>query len=83
MKKDKVIDSYSFGEFCEKVQEAILDGWRFDFSNNATYPTTFGSYYTVILVKDEEVAEELIVPQSVVIEEPQPVKKSRKSASSE
>ena len=39
----KAIETYSLFEFCQKVQESILQGFRFDFESNQNFPTAFGS----------------------------------------
>lgn len=47
------IDAYYLGEFCALVQDAIQQGYVFDFESNERYPTAFGSNYTVVMVKKE------------------------------
>lgn len=37
------IEAYSLFEFCQLVQNAILEGWKFDFESNEHFPTAFGS----------------------------------------
>ncbi len=44
------IDSYSFFEFCQKVQEEIIKGWRFDFDTNQNFPVQMGTFLTCGLV---------------------------------
>ena len=51
------IDAYQLGEYSQKVQDAILDGYVFDFDSNENYPTSFGSFYHAVMVKAEEVQE--------------------------
>lgn len=54
----KEVTSYSFYEFCRDAQEAILQGYRFDFDSNANFPQQFGSMLTAIMVlKVEPVPE--------------------------
>ena len=45
------IEAYSLFEFCQLVQNAILDGWTFDFNNNDLFPTAFGSLLVAGMVK--------------------------------
>lgn len=54
----KEVTSYSFYEFCRDAQEAILQGYRFDFDSNANFPQQFGSMLTAILVKEENIKKE-------------------------
>lgn len=53
----KRIDSYSFMEFCQLVQEAIKDGYSFDFDSNENFPQQMGTFITCGLVKEVEAAE--------------------------
>lgn len=48
------IDAYQLGEYSQKVQYAILDGYVFDFDSNENYPTSFGSFYHCVMVKVSE-----------------------------
>ena len=50
----KKIESYSLYEFCQQVQEAILEGWRFDFNSNELFPTAFGSMLVTGMVKAQD-----------------------------
>jgi hypothetical protein len=56
----KRIETYSLYEFCDKVQEAIKEGWVFDFESNENFPTAFGSLIVagMVKVKVEEVNED-------------------------
>jgi hypothetical protein len=47
----KKIETYSLYEFCEKVQQSIIEGWRFDFESNELFPTAFGSMLVTGMVK--------------------------------
>lgn len=75
----RTVDSYSFAEFCKMIQELIKEGFEFDFDSNENYPTTFGSYYHVIMVKkdvevkqfSEEVVTEAPVTEEVAVSEPE------------
>ncbi len=63
--KTKSIEAYSLFEFCQKVQEAITEGWRFDLETNANAPTSFGAYLHAIMVKaEDEVVTEVAQPLS-------------------
>jgi hypothetical protein len=44
------IEAYSLFEFCQLVQNAILDGWKFDFDTNENFPTSFGSFLVAGMV---------------------------------
>ena len=44
------VEAYSFFEFCQKVQQAINDGYRFDFDSNENFPQIYGSYLTCGMV---------------------------------
>jgi hypothetical protein len=54
------IEEYSFHEFLDKFQTAVLDGYRLDLESNERFPQRFGTLSTVILVK-ENLAEEKVV----------------------
>jgi hypothetical protein len=47
----KKIETYSLYEFCQAVQQSILEGWRFDFESNENFPTAFGSMLITGMVK--------------------------------
>jgi len=47
------IEAYSLFEFCQLVQNAILEGWRFDFDNNDHFPTAFGSLLVAGMVSNQ------------------------------
>ncbi len=49
----KKIETYSLYEFCQAVQQSILEGWRFDFESNENFPTAFGSMLITGMVKPE------------------------------
>ena len=50
----KEVTSYSFYEFCRDAQEAILQGYRFDFESNERFPQAFGSLMTAGMIKVNE-----------------------------
>jgi hypothetical protein len=78
----KRIETYSLFEFCQQVEQSIIEGWRFDFNSNEMFPTAFGSMLVTGMVKTEEVTAEIIeVSDNVIndiIEEVQQVKRGRK-----
>lgn len=47
----KRIDSYSFMEFCQLTEQAIKEGYSFDFESNENFPQMMGSFITCGLVK--------------------------------
>ena len=55
----KEINEYGFDSFCRTMQDALKDGWVFDFDNNAGYPTSFGTFYTAVLVKQQEALKDV------------------------
>ena len=64
--KIKKIETYSLYEFCQVVQQSIIDGWRFDFESNDLFPTAFGSMLVTGMVKAED---KISVPSQLIIEE--------------
>lgn len=68
--KTKTIECYDFPEFCKLMQEAIQDGYEFDFESNERFPTSFGGYYNVILVKKH--AEQEPFDKNNFVNEPEP-----------
>lgn len=46
------VEAYSFFEFCQKVQQAINEGYKFDFDSNENFPQIYGSYLTCGMVRD-------------------------------
>ena len=78
----KRVEAYSLMEFSQKVQEAILEGYRFDFDSIQNCPQSFGSYLSAGMLKGvpkvqakevaEEVTEEVTreVTEKVVQEQP-------------
>jgi hypothetical protein len=49
----KKIETYSLYEFCQAVQQSVIEGWRFDFDSNELFPTAFGSMLVTGMVKAE------------------------------
>jgi hypothetical protein len=69
--KIKRIETYSLYEFCQAVQQSVIEGWRFDFESNELFPTAFGSMLVTGMVKAEEKPE-------VVVQDNTEVKRGRK-----
>lgn len=91
MKETLNIETYSLFEFCQKVQESILQGWKFDFESNANFPTMFGSMLVCGMVKSSEQEDDKVkdgVPEVKIevvpeeVKEEQPKKVGRKSLAS-
>lgn len=80
----KQIETYSLYEFCQAVQQAVLDGYRFDFDSNSRFPQAFGSLMTAGMVKvseikAEESGQEIVAAEvQQVIEDKPVVKPGRK-----
>lgn len=54
MIEKKQIEAYHLAEFCQLVQEKFQEGFTFDFKDNAHYPTSFGTFFTATMIKQEE-----------------------------
>ncbi len=63
----KRIETYSLYEFCQAVQQSVIEGWRFDFESNDLFPTAFGSMLVTGMVKKPE--DKVLVPSQLIIEE--------------
>jgi hypothetical protein len=73
----KRIETYSLYEFCKEIEQAILEGYRFDFNSNELFPTAFGTMLVTGMVKDED---KISSPQTLITEEiAQPTKRGRKA----
>ena len=48
------ITGQGLADFLRGVEEQFNAGYRFDFERNETYPQSFGSYYHVVLVKEDK-----------------------------
>lgn len=59
------IEQHSLWEFLKDVQEATLKGYVLDLDTNEYFPQSYGSYYSVTLVKD--LGEVKIVAQDVPV----------------
>lgn len=58
--KVKHVEAYSLFEFCQKVEDAFNAGFKFDFKTNAHVPTSYGTYYTTMMVSDAKEAEKAV-----------------------
>lgn len=56
----KRIETYSLYEFCKAVQEAVVEGWRFDFDSNELFPTAFGTMLVAGMVKAQPKQPEVV-----------------------
>lgn len=65
MKNTKHIEAYSFHEFLQAFQEAVLQGYRVDVETNEHFPQKYGDYLSAIVVADE-VAENTQVQEQPV-----------------
>lgn len=79
----KRIETYSLYEFCQAVQQSIIEGWRFDFESNELFPTAFGSMLVTGMVKGKEQTQEVIEDKTEVViedysEDKPEVKRGRK-----
>lgn len=60
--KTKRIEAYSFHEFLQSYQEAVLEGFRLDIETNEHFPQKFGDYLAVVLVDAESQVEPAVEP---------------------
>lgn len=60
----KRIETYSLYEFCKAVQEAVVEGWRFDFDSNDLFPTAFGTMLVAGMVKAETKQPEVVAEEA-------------------
>lgn len=79
----KRIETYSLYEFCQAVQQSIIEGWRFDFDSNELFPTAYGSMLVTGMVKAETSTEDkpdVIVQNNteVITQDNTEVKRGRK-----
>ena len=75
----KRIETYSLFEFCDKTQQAILEGWRFDFKSNENAPIAFGSMLVTGMVKEEAKTESSVEDKpEVIVQDNTEVKRGRK-----
>ena len=76
----KQIETYSLYEFCQAVEQAVIDGYRFDFESNERFPQAFGSLMTAGMVKvseikAEESGQEIVAAEVQQVTEDKPVVK--------
>jgi hypothetical protein len=75
----KKIETYSLYEFCQAVQESVIEGWRFDFNSNELFPTAFGSMLVTGMVKEEAKTENSVEDKpEVIVQDNTEVKRGRK-----
>lgn len=78
------IEEYSFAEFLNDFQTAVLDGYRLDLESNDNFPQKYGSHLTVTLVEAEAIVAEVVaaVEQAVtdVVPQVSPVRRRRSTA---
>jgi hypothetical protein len=79
----KKIETYSLYEFCQAVQQSIIEGWRFDFDSNELFPTAFGSMLVTGMVKADDQSKALVQETTennskVIIEDKVEAKRGRK-----
>jgi hypothetical protein len=75
----KRIETYSLYEFCEAVQQSVIEGWRFNFDSNELFPTAFGSMLVTGMVKaDAKVQEVAEDTAEVIVQDNTEVKRGRK-----
>ena len=74
----KKIETYSLYEFCQAVEQSVIEGWRFDFESNELFPTAFGSMLVTGMVKGKAEAP-TEAPTEAQAEDNTEVKRGRKS----
>lgn len=52
--KELNISEYSFHEFLQRFQTAVIEGYRLDLDSNERFPQSYGSHKEVTLVLPEE-----------------------------
>lgn len=65
----KKIETYSLYEFCQSVQQSIIEGWRFDFDSNELFPTAYGSMLITGMVKADAKPKEIVQEYTEVVTE--------------
>lgn len=48
------LDAYDFISFLQKAEEALKEGWSFDYSTNSTAPQNLGFRYFAVLTKNSK-----------------------------
>lgn len=64
----KRIETYSLYEFCQAVQQSVIEGWRFDFESNELFPTAYGSMLVTGMVKAGEKLQKQAEIKTVEVE---------------
>lgn len=59
---EKRIEAYSLVEFCQQIQEAVQEGFKIDFKDNASIPTGTLGWYKCIMHKGSKTAALLKPP---------------------
>ena len=54
----KQIQEYGFAELLSTVIQSYKDGWELDLESNQNYPVSFGTFYSLGMIKTEEEIEE-------------------------
>ena len=63
----KHIEAYSFHEFLQAFQEAVLEGYRVDIETNEHFLQKYGDYLSAVVVQAEP---KIDGPQELVVDEP-------------
>lgn len=61
---EKRIEAYSLVEFCQQIQEAVQEGFKIDFKDNASIPTGTLGWYKCLMHKGSKTAALLKAPAS-------------------
>ena len=61
---EKRIEAYSLVEFCQQIQEAVQEGFKIDFKDNASIPVGMAGYYRCLMHKGSKTAALLKAPAS-------------------
>lgn len=65
MKNTKHIEAYSFHEFLQAFQEAVLQGYRVDVETNEHFPQKYGDYLSAVVVADKPAENTSVQSQPV------------------
>ena len=66
---EKRIEAYSLVEFCQQIQEAVQEGFKIDFKDNASIPTGTLGWYKCIMHKGSKTAALLKPPASTATQD--------------
>jgi len=64
----KQIEAYNLAEFCQLAQDHFNKGFTFDFADNAHYPTSFGSFFSAVMIKQAEAVKQIQEATEAVLE---------------